>query len=412
MLITVNDDVVTVKKESVKEKNMPVALNLSTAITIGNQHARDAGVVHYLISKQKTPERLLELLQLGDPTFVEKDLANPERRQKAWRKVVILIHPDHNKEDDATQLFQDSQNWYSSVCKNVQKTTIETIAEFPVATDQDNYDLFGHYPHLRHWHPWRNTSGFWGEEFWAAVACINLRGACAFKKCPDLSFSMSQIFEFAQDVEPATTNVVADMRAIFKKFGGQKELADNEDEIKKHIRTKGPVVSLSFKPSAVVITDFPEIDVEPGCTNPVVVVGWKTNLYGQSWTVYLPSTARTFDVAFGQNSITDNIVYPGKSMEKLSWEPGPYFPIDMSKWDADYRSWTNFSIYLARERFEEFLDYMGKGRILHKCNPEHPFVLRDTTVNAKTIKVYVSDIEYDAKCIIAGRPYTVHLIPL
>lgn len=415
MVITRNNDDAMFKKENVKQKPKMMIMqdpNMNTAIVRGNQNARDAGVVHYLISKKKTPERLLELLQLGDPTFEEEDLANPERRQKAWRKVIMLVHPDHNKEEDATQLFQDSQNWYSSVCKSVQKTTVEEITEFPDATYKDNYDLFMLYPNLQHWHPWRNMSGMWGEEFWAAVACINLRGACAFQKCPDLSFSLSQLLGFAQEVEPETTNIMADMSVLFKKFGGCQQLANDEDEIKKHIRTKGPVVSLSFKPSVSAINEFPEIFVQPGCTNPVVIVGWKTNLYGQSWTVYLPSTGRMFDAGFGQNSITENIVYPGKNMHKLSWEPGPYFPMDMSKWDSDFRSWTNFSIYLSRERFEEFLVYLGKGRIAQKCSPEHPVVLRDMSVKAKTIKAYVSDIQFDQNCVVPGRPYTVHLIPL
>merc|ERR1712048_1552212 len=102
----------------------------------------------------RTPERLLELLQLGDPTFLEENLENLEKRQKAWRKVIMLIHPDHNKEEDATRLFQDAQNWYSSVCRSVVKETKpQKIAEFPVAAYQYNYDFFGDYPHLQHWHP-------------------------------------------------------------------------------------------------------------------------------------------------------------------------------------------------------------------------------------------------------------------
>jgi len=416
MLLTA-DDLPTLKKDNVKQTLKKDVKQTPTKVpkiitTTGNQQAKDAGVVKYLIGKTQTPERLLELLQLGDPTFKEEDLQNPDRRQKAWRKVVVLIHPDHNKESDATQLFQDSQNWYSTVCRSVKKATPEKISEFPVAACEDNYGIFEEYPHLKHWHPWRNTSGVWSEEFWAAVACINLRGACAFKKCPEISFSLSQLLEFAQDIQPATTNMVADTHDIFKKFGGCRKMEYDEAEMKKHIRTKGPVVSLSFKPSAAVIDQFPEIDVELGCTNTVVIVGWKTNVYGQSWTVYLPSTARSFDIAFGQCSITENIVYPGKNMEKFSWEPGPYFPIDMSKWDADFRSWTHFSIHLSKERFKEFFARKGKGRIIQKCNAEYPVVLRDMSVNAKTVKVQVSDFEYDPNCILAGRPYTIHLIPM
>merc|ERR1719232_552718 len=230
--------VVTAKKDNeMITKNVPAEVSgRELAISRPNQNARDAGVVHYLISKKKTPERLLELLQLGDPTFKEEDLRNPEKRQKAWRKVIVLVHPDHNKEEDATQLFQDSQNWYSSVCRNVQKTTIEKIAEFPAATYQESYDLLGDLPNLKHWHPWRNTSGMWGEEFWAAVACINLRGAHAFQKCPEISFSMSQVMEFAQQVQPATTNIVADMNDLLNKFGGCQKLVDSEAGVKEHIR--------------------------------------------------------------------------------------------------------------------------------------------------------------------------------
>jgi len=385
-----------------------------TLITASDtQQAKDAGVVQYLIGKKETPGRLLELLQLGDPGFKEEDLQNPEKRQKAWRKCVVLVHPDHNNEQDATQLFQDSQNWYSRACRRVQEAAPpEKIAEFPAATYEDTWGVFQQYPHLQHWHPWRNTSGLWADEFWAAVACINLRGACASQKCPEISFSLPQLLTYAQEIEPATTNMKADFRDIFKKFGALRNFRGSDSELKEEIRKNGPVISLSFKPSSAVITQFPEVDVEPGCATTVVIAGWKTNVYGQSWTIYLPSTARTFDIAFGQCAVTDNIVHPGKDMTKFSWEPGPYFQIDMSKWGSEFRSWTHFSIHLSKERFKEFLAHMGKGRIFRKCTLQYPFVLRDTTVNAKTIKVQVADFEYDPECTIPGRPYTIHLIPM
>lgn len=409
MLVTADDKLI-VKVNSTEQTTTKAPVMTKTS---DKQQAKDAGVVQYLIGKKKTPERLLELLQLGDPAFKEADLQNPEVRQKAWRKVMILIHPDHNDESDATQLFQDSQNWYSSICRGVQEdSTRREIAEFATGVLDENYDFFGVYPHLRHWHPWRNTGGLWAEEFWAGVACINLRGAYAFGKCPEISFSLAQLLEFAQDIEPKTTAMTGDMHDIFKKFGGRKTLRGGEVELKQHLRAKGPVVSLSFKPSAAVIDQFPEIDVGLGSATPVLIVGWKTHVYGQSWTVYLPSTARTLDVAFGQCSISEHVVYPGKSMDKFSWEPGPYFPIDMSKWDADFRSWANFSIHLTKARNQEFLTHMGRGRIFEKCGVHHAVVLRDMKINAKTLKVQVSDFEYDPKEPISGRPFAIHLIPM
>ena len=248
-------------------------------------------------------------------------------------------------------------------------------------------------------------------------------------------------FHFGQNRHHHHKHSFRGVEDVFQAHGGSSILNGIAD-IKSEIMERGPVVSTSFvlteaflKASRDDVTannnnnnsSFPAFDhAMIGKVHPVLIIGWDLTAFGEVWLLKpLHTTSDTdvasaiatsdstassiWKVAFGQFGIDDEILAPMNNFETYTWQPGPYFDLELSATTPQWRSWSSLQVSITHDDLEKLGEALccntgdghgGDGDDDHNNNfmmaasTKKKFVIRDTTKFAHSKFGYLETIKW------------------
>lgn len=144
----------------------------------------------------------------------------------------------------------------------------------------------------------------------------------------------------------------------------------------------------------------------------LLIVGWCLTPYGEAWQVlpllqdgegslgsHHPDATSTpkaayvnhelLQIGFGQFGIDDTVLAPVKSMERISWQPGPYFESDFAD-IADWREWTEMDLPIAEGELKVLAKCFGSGGLWGG----ESFVLRDCVKKAHSGSYVIKNVKW------------------
>ena len=126
-----------------------------------------------------------------------------------------------------------------------------------------------------------------------------------------------------------------------------------------------------------------------------LIVGWKLTEFGEVWLVTNYAGTKIMHVGVGHYNIDQTIIVPKDNLENTTWQKGPYFDKDMSKFSMDWLQWPSVKLMIKSHELEhlgEVLD--GEGFHVAMANRKR-IVLRDKKKFAHSRSCRLEDICWD-----------------
>ena len=295
---------------------------------------------------QEEPSRhaLLPLLQLATPSLV--CLGSSNEISKTFKALLVKVHPDKHHHDTAraTKLCQDAQGFYENcLAFNVGGPEVNKKHKKSSASSPRNslypleFSIVNRWPHTARSFNCPILQEHWtSEKISKSVAyqCINVRGAIAHGKKPELAYD--------DDTDGQSLNCAKD---VFNSFGGHIKLV-GVDAIKSELTSCGPVVSASFEPSEAFLNSN-----NIGKQREVLIIGWTQLASGEVWIVqplatFAHITPSTIYVAVGQFEVDTLCLAPKCNFDDVPWQAGPYYDGNMNGIEDEWRIWGNIQFYV------------------------------------------------------------------
>jgi len=267
----------------------------------------------YKLLRTATPNLTTDEIVLPTSSYKDTDTDNTtafsatKKAPKALKTLKSRIHPDkHPRDERATQLFQNVQNFYDECVKRVSSSSASFSNHCPPSTrsagtsssssisknkrrrrsdsvDSDllvtkfpsEFDVTVQWPHMNFSHPHPPPSSSFKEEnddeeedsnpqlihsrnlgYLQAYKCINARGAVIHGRAVERNFDWKNVLQEEakkQQQQRSNSSCSSSSRTedqVFRVFesigGGCKELRSDVEAIKEELSNNGPVISVSF----------------------------------------------------------------------------------------------------------------------------------------------------------------------
>jgi hypothetical protein len=384
--------------------------------------------VKNIITQEPSAKSLFSLLKIVSPQMTMEDLMSKDTK-KMLKVLKTRIHPDkHDSSDRATQLFQDVQLFYDDCINSLNKSSKRRKRPNSANDRRDGKNVF---PDEFSIHKkWPATSAsintFHGHGIvisknknsipnqsiyplpadgvieketlaaFQAFKCIHARGAIIHQKPITKYHSWNQIEKHSKSKDS--------VYEIFDSFGGTREL-HSIDMIKEEIMTSGPVVSVSFRLTAVYFNQLKRSS--EGTTegafvtnilndvHELLITGWCLTPFGEAWEIEpvlssIDLKTSAIHIGFGQFGIDDLCLAPKSNLDHISWQPGPYFDSDFSS-APDWREWGEMDLPVTDAELKSLSKCFGtKGFMTGE-----PFVIRDAKKKALSASYIIHNLYYD-----------------
>lgn len=346
------------------------------------------------VVQEACTDSLIKLLQLADPKLSKDDLGSETKRQRAFRQLKLLVHPDkHPKESRMTGLFQRMQTFYDecSAMPNEKKRkrmpTSPTSACHPL-----EFKVTDKWPYLKVTGPVTSNSKRSFVAKAAAYQCINYRGSIAHGKPTECSYNEDQVVK-----DPGKT-----VEEVFSVNGGAKMLT-TADEIKSELLLNGPVVSSSF----ILTRGFLNASEHSasfkssliGRTHPILIVGWKLSAFGEMWLVQAMGFVDSQDIpiAMHQFSIEDECWAPISKFEQTPWQSdSKVLDVSLNVRTDEWYSWGKLQTQVEADALAKFAKSLGVG-FCAAAIAKTSFVVRDKNKIARSRRAHLIDVSWTGK---------------
>jgi len=332
------------------------------------------------------------LIQMGTPGL--ESLGSACETEKAFKTILARVHPDKHPQDTprSTRLCQDAQHFCdkclsSSPSKSTKKhssATSPTSTSFPLEFNATNK-----WPHIEYNKPHAKPELTQeGMSRVVAYQCINARGAIAHGKKTQSKFSNEQVSEFKSE---------KDVKQTFANYGGAKEL-NFADEIKAELMKNGPVVSTSFQPSDIFLSNHAIGQSDHCHQGDILIVGWKQLSSGEVWIVqplYHDGglLSQIAFVAVGQFGLEDCCLAPMDDFEDTPWQSGPYYDADLTAVEGVWQTWLGLNVYLkSMSELDSLFKEMGTALF---SNSSHVVTVRNKRKKAHSRKATLNSSKWN-----------------
>jgi hypothetical protein len=357
-----------------------------------------------ILLKDRNPENLLRLLRLVDTSLTAKIIESSEEvRVAAMKDLMIKIHPNNFPSNpDAFSIYEDAQGFFEACNQNMNATNgeflhkkslfqrkpkppspttvVSAVVQFNVRQKWSYLEGY-----LRPLSPDILTSGKILAPL-VAYQCINSRGAITHGKRPSLIYSW-------ENVQSCTGLSVME---IFNKHGGFKTFKVTDD-VKVEIIENGPVISFSFLPTEDFSDHYGSSIIKSRINKHhyCMIIGWKLSEFGEVWLVQTYDAKHVIEIPFGSYSIDETILAPKDDFFNITWQQGPYFDRDLSKFPEWY-NYKEITFLLNSEELENFCEMALEGKSILEANSKKTrFVIRDKNKPAHSRSCALEDIKWE-----------------
>jgi len=348
--------------------------------------------VKLIVAQEPCGESLVQLLQLAETGgFSISDAQVKQKREKAYRSLRRLIHPDkHPSDNEITLLFQNVQSFYDECCKELSNksqkkrraTSSPTSTNLPVEFHVNDKWAF-----LDVHHPVLLSDSKEHVARTMAYKCINYRGTIAHGKKTERTY----------DDHNVCLDTNETVQGVFQSHGGAKVL-ETVDDIKQELIENGPVVSSSFFLCEAFFNAFKYnaafARALVGDKHPVLIVGWKLSFFGEMWLVRsVKDSHRDIMIAMNQMRIDDECWAPVNKFDQIPWQDDSKV-LDYSMVFGDWYSWSSMKLHYENlSELSGLLSKLGCGICAASTNKTR-FLLRDKEKIARSRWAYLQEISW------------------
>jgi len=333
-----------------------------------------------------------DLFQVVVPEFEYDDLFVKVRRERAWKQLQLIVHPDKNPEQDATETFQQLTNFRDS-CKKLDfsnssnpsnpsnssnSSKPSNSSKNKMNDDNDNYqnkkDCYYHPNSFHVTDEWKFTSDVFTSCSDSYSICFNIHGHI---------WRYKLVLGSSKKLYKCSTN---DFHVV----------EENIESLIEYMKKYGPIVNSKFYPSHENAMNYHKL-VRYKCYE-VVIVGWKFRSdIGHVWLVYVPDIKDEIQISFNDENILRNLKKPNfTQIGNCKWQDGVYIPVRRTdlKIQNDWMFCEKCIIYISAEQFIEILK--ERNISISKNSPEHNIVvIHDERMCIISRQAIINDIGYD-----------------
>jgi hypothetical protein len=355
-----------------------------------------------ILLKDKNARNLCQLLRLVDSSLTSEVIESEKVRTAAMKDLMLKIHPNNFPSNpDAFSIYEDALEFFEGCNQNMNSngefqnkrrlfqrkpkppsptSVVSAVVQFNIRQKWSFLECY-----LRPLSPDVLTSGKILAPL-VAYQCINFRGAITHLKRPSLIYSWENV----------TSCTGLSVMEVFNKHGGFKTIKA-VDDIKVEIIENGPVISFSFLPTQD-ISDQYGSSIVPSRINKhhyCIIIGWKLSEFGEVWLVQTYDGKHVLEIPFGSYSIDETILAPKDDFLNITWQQGPYFDQDLSKF-PDWCNYKAITFMLKSEELENFCEMSLEGKsFLEAISNKTRIVVRDKSKPAHSRSCFLEDIKWD-----------------
>ena len=373
---------------------------------------------------------LLALLRIADPEISSDQLDDKHCRNSALSALKVIIEEGSSESDKAVasrrlghRFWQHPEEYFEKAC---QTPTLQTTASSPSSEQEPqqkkartsstvspessrpkksfpkNYHVQEQWPYLFTVNQPEAPPGTQLDHASVSKAigfkCINEYGAIAHEKDIEIWYDIEHVMESGHEG-------ICSASELLDSFGGHAKV-DGIDEIKEHLMTKGPVISMSFR----LTQEFYDHCKHSSCfeesligsKHPVLVVGWKSKPYGELLLIRSIRGDSDIPLVGSQFSVEDEVVVPRSDFSNHTWQnDSTVYKCDFGS--DDDRSWLHDPVFTKvfpasgsskSDILPMLLDILD-CTLLEALSSRKPFVLMDFEKHAWSRTVFLKDVAWN-----------------
>ena len=292
-----------------------------------------------------------------------------------------------------THRFRESTRKSSTPCGAKVAATDSMSQEGQSVKQPSNFHVSEKWHYITYGHKATSQSAIGTKYLLHNVVsqCINARGSIAHGRKP------TQLFQWWNDVSFLQRDSIEDM---LSQYGGAYKLS-NITSIKEELMTRGPVISLSFRPTKEFLNSYKNPNKSYSMTHktlPVLILGWKsTEKDGECWVIH-PFDVYNIDEAIlipcGQMELDHECVVPKGNFLDMCWQSGAYFDINLTK-SPGWRFVDDVEIMLKSKELEMLGKCIGEKGFSSASNQSSTFILRDAKRIAHSRECEITNLAWN-----------------